>query len=270
MRLTTMYYQNFSDPQQPLGAQSYGGWKQGEIELSLANTAIVVMHAWDLSVCEGHPGWLRAAEWLERARSILEEDFPNFLQNVRSKKIPIFHVASDERYCRENQEYKKLRSRCPCNLSDAVVSGSSDAERIRAYIKQNAYCGSENQEDVENAFEHDLRFAPQAAPMPGEPVAASSEQLQELCRLYNVDHLIYTGFCINWCLLSSPGGIIDMHRSGKVCSVIRQLVTAVENKETAAEEKNKELALWRISLEYGLVLDMDNFISAIGISYPEF
>ena len=60
-----------------------------------------------------------------------------------------------------------------------------------------------------------------------------------------------------------------MHRSGKVCSVIRQLVTAVENKETAAEEKNKELALWRISLEYGLVLDMDNFISAIGISYPE-
>ena len=46
-----------------------------------------------------------------------------------------------------------------------------------------------------------------------------------------------------------------MTRRGVVCSVIRELTTAVENKETCREESNKEYGLWAYSLFGGFVFD---------------
>ena len=76
-------------------------------------------------------------------------------------------------------------------------------------------------------------------------------------------HLIYIGFAINWCLLKSPGGMVDMSRLGYMCSAIRQATTAVENKETARRELNKESALWRVATHFGFVFDADPLIGAL-------
>jgi hypothetical protein len=62
----------------------------------------------------------------------------------------------------------------------------------------------------------------------------------------------------------SPGGMLDMSRRGVICSVFRQAVTAVENKETARLELAKQLALWRVSLAFGFVFDVGDFVSKIG------
>lgn len=51
------------------------------------------------------------------------------------------------------------------------------------------------------------------------------------------------------CLQNSPGGMIDMARYGIMRSVLRDAVTAVENKETAEDELAKEIALWLIAHE---------------------
>ena len=61
----------------------------------------------------------------------------------------------------------------------------------------------------------------------------------------------------------SPGGMIDMSRHGVMCSAIRQAVTAVENKETAPTEAAKELALWRVSVMFGFVFDVDDLVDAL-------
>ncbi|MDF2670404.1 MAG: hypothetical protein K0R67_2710, partial [Paenibacillus sp.] len=84
-----------------------------------------------------------------------------------------------------------------------------------------------------------------------------------LCKEHGINHLIYTGFAINWCLLLSPGGMADMTKHGIICSAIRQAVTAVENKETARQELNKEQALWRVALAFGFVYDVDDFVQAV-------
>jgi hypothetical protein len=76
-------------------------------------------------------------------------------------------------------------------------------------------------------------------------------------------NLIYAGFAINWCLLMSPGGMLDMSRHGVMCSALRQAVTAVENKETARRELCKEIALWRVALAFGFVFDVADFMAAI-------
>ena len=91
----------------------------------------------------------------------------------------------------------------------------------------------------------------------------NSHQLNAVCREKGIWHLVYIGFAINWCLLASPGGMIDMSRMGYVCSTIRQATTAVENKETCSEEWAKEVALWRVALMFGYVFDVDPFVAAL-------
>lgn len=57
--------------------------------------------------------------------------------------------------------------------------------------------------------------------------------------------------------------MLDMSRRGVMCSVFRQAVTAVENRETARSELGKQLALWRVSLALGFVFDVDDFVLKI-------
>jgi hypothetical protein len=61
----------------------------------------------------------------------------------------------------------------------------------------------------------------------------------------------------------SPGGMVDMSRRGVICSVLRQAVTAVENRESAAAEAHKEEALWRIALAFGFVFDVDDVVAQL-------
>jgi hypothetical protein len=43
------------------------------------------------------------------------------------------------------------------------------------------------------------------------------------------------------------GGYVDMSRHGVICSIVSDLTTAVENKESCVEERNKEYGLWKFS-----------------------
>lgn len=66
----------------------------------------------------------------------------------------------------------------------------------------------------------------------------------------------------------SPGGMVDMSRYGVMCSTIREAVTAVENKETAREEREKQQALWRVAINSGFVFGLDDFIRAVNSLPP--
>jgi hypothetical protein len=61
----------------------------------------------------------------------------------------------------------------------------------------------------------------------------------------------------------SPGGMVDMARHGCLCSTIREATTAVENRETAREQLEKQQALWRVAVEFGFVFALEDFLSAL-------
>ena len=63
--------------------------------------------------------------------------------------------------------------------------------------------------------------------------------------------------------------MVDMQRRGVLCSVLREAVTAIENKETARQEISKQLELWRVALSYGFVFDVSGFIAALQKGVPE-
>jgi nicotinamidase-related amidase len=138
-------------------------------------------------------------------------------------------------------------------------------ERLEAFRAENVFVGPHNRPDVEAGFAQ-LDFAPAARPVGEEGIAENGPQLAALCRAHGVNHLVYVGFAINWCLLMSPGGMVDMKRYGVMCSTIRDAVTAVENRETARDGREKQQALWRVALEFGFVFEADNFIGALAAS----
>ncbi len=265
MKMRAGYYQQFdADFARDVPAEGYGGWQQAEIDIAPEHTAVVVMHAWDCGTREEFPGWHRAVEYIPRADEICRTVFPPLLAAVRQSPLRLFHVVGG------GDCYQTL----PGYLNTVALAGpppegpgraASDpvSEQLYEFRRRHVFVGLHNEEDVRKGFAR-LDFPAEARPVGDEPIAEDAHQLFALCTAHGINHLIYMGFAINWCLLMSPGGMLDMSRRGVMCSAIRQAVTAVENKESARRELGKELALWRVALAFGFVFDDQDVLAALG------
>ncbi|MBU4200098.1 MAG: hypothetical protein KKE37_01900 [Verrucomicrobia bacterium] len=261
IRLPAGYYEQFdADYSLKTPAEGYGGWKKAEIDVSPDHTAVVVMHAWDCGTREQYPGWYRSVEYIPRANEICRTVFPKLLSAVRQSGCKLFHVVGGGNYYKQYPGYKRtveLAGPEPKPLEQALSDPA--IERLRKF---KADLGSHNRADTQRGFKN-VDFAQEAKPQGNEGIAENDHQLFALCKEAKVNHLVYAGFAINWCLLLSPGGMAGMQKRGVMCSAIRQAVTAVENKESARDERSKELALWGIAVGFGFVFDVDDFIRAL-------
>jgi hypothetical protein len=257
------YYEEFdADYRREVPAEGYGGWKKTPLPMNTETTALVVMHAWDCGTYEQYPGWYRAVEYIPRSVEISRKVFPRLLSTVRSSGMKVFHVAAGD-----NGYFKKYEGyRLACGLPGALeeeekysVEGDPAYDAVRSFKSR---LGSHNRKDIENGFAH-VDFLPEAKPVGTEAVAENTHQLYALCKHNRINHLVYAGFAIDWCLLLSPGGMQDMRQRGLLCSAVRQAVTAVENHLSARTEMWKELGLWRVAVDFGLVYDLDDLVKAL-------
>jgi hypothetical protein len=264
MLIRAHYYQQFdADPTLDVPAEAYGGWKTAVIELAPEHTAVVVMHAWDFGKPHEYPGWRRCVEYIPRAEAICRTVFPKLLTAVRTSGLKLFHVVSRGNYYKQYPGYKlAVELAGPEPEEPERISPDPVLAKLKRFRAEHVFVGKHNEDDVRHGFER-LDFAPEAKPYDNEPVAETGHQLFALCKHFDVNHLIYTGFAINWCLLLSPGGMHEMSSRGLMCSAIREAVTAVENKETARRELCKELALWRVALAFGFVFNLEDFLDAL-------
>lgn len=269
IKLPASYYQHFdADFGLDVPGEGYGGWKKAEIEISRKHTALVVMHAWDTGTREKYPGWHRAVEYMPRAREICRTVFPKLLSSVRESDFRLFHVVGGGDYYKHLPGYKStVKLSGPSPKPPEQIEGDPVLKRLQEFRAADVFVGTRNEADVKRGFQH-LDFAPEAKPIGDESIAEDGHQLFALCKRHEINHLIYAGFAINWCLLLSPGGMAEMSGHGIMCSAIRQAVTAVENKESARTESHKEEALWRVALAYGFVFDVDDLIRGVRGSGP--
>jgi nicotinamidase-related amidase len=266
MHLAADLYQQFdADPTRPAPAETFGGWKRVQVELAPAHTALVVMHAWDCGAAHEYPGWHRAVDYLPRAQRILHEVFPRLLGAVRASPLRVFHVGGGRDYYQHLEGYEQAARLAGPTPPLLQVQPDPVYERLRRLRAALGHPGSHNVADIERGFAR-MGFAAEAQPLRSEGVAGDGAQLAALCRAHGINHLIYVGFALNWCLLMSPGGMVDLARHGCLCSTIREAVTAVENRETANGEREKQQALWRVALEFGFVFGLDDFLSALPTS----
>lgn len=261
--IKTLYYQHYdADHSLDVPAEAYGGWKSGDVDIDLSRMALVVMHAWDPGTLETHNAWWRSVEYLPRAKKILEEVFPPLLGAVRSSPMQVFHVWSGRENCYASSKEHRALSNDDRGAPSQTRSPIPNPRLLTTWRSDHVFVGRHNVDEVNRCLD-ELDIAPQAMPKQGESIAVNGQQLHALCLEHDIDHLIYVGFAINWCLLMSPGGMVDMSRYGIICSTIPEAVTAVENKETAREKREKQQALWRVSLEFGFVLPLTELFAAI-------
>lgn len=264
MKLPARLYRQFdADYTRDVPAEAYAGWHTVEAELAPARTALVVMHAWDSGPPDAYPGWRRAVEYTPRAERILQEVFPRLLAAVRHSPVHLFHVVGGNRdYYSHLPGYQQTLLLLRDRRTTPLVARDVTYDRLRKLRAAEGSPGAHNAADIAAGFAR-LDFAPNARPVSEEPIAKDGTQLAALCRAHGVNHLIYVGFAINWCLLMSPGGMVDMARHGCLCSTIAEATTAVENRETAREEREKQQALWRVALEFGFVFGLEDFLQAL-------
>lgn len=265
IKLESWYYQQFdADYSREIPGEGYGGWKQAELPLNPESTAVVVMHAWDCGTREQYPGWHRAVEYISRSYEVVEKVFPALLGAVRRSPLKLYHVVGSASYCRSYPGFQRaLALGGPPGVRPPQVASDPVVDELRAFKGEHVWPGSHNKADIDRGGPR-VTFPRGAEPQGEEGIAENGEQLYALCHADGVNHLVYAGFAINWCLLMSPGGMLEMSRYGLMCSALRQAVVAVENKETARKEWNKELGLWRVSLAFGMVYDVDELVRAIG------
>lgn len=263
MQILANYYQQFdADYNLDVPGEGYGGWEKAEIEIAPQHTAIVVMHAWHCRSREEYPGWYRAVEYLPRAEQICREVFPPLLSAVREAGWNVFHVVGGGDYFQHRPGYQRAKKLAGAERSWLQVDDDEISKELRKFRSKHTFLGAHNDEDVRRAFAN-LDFAEEARPHGDEGIAQNADQLYALCKEAGVNHLIYMGFAINYCLVWSPGGMVDMARHGCLCSAFRQAVTAVECKESARREHHKEAALWSVALARGFVFDVDDFLTAL-------
>ncbi len=259
--LPARYYEQFgADYSLPVPGEGYGGWKQAMLPLDLDKTAVVVMHAWDVGTPEENPGVYSACEYIPRSVEICQKVLPPLLAAVRRAGVKLYHVVGGGDYYKDLPAYRETAALAGCEPPMQRLKAGEIARELQRFRAENVHPGKENLPRMQKGY----TFAKEALPLPGEPVAENSHQLFALCLRDGVDHLMYAGFAINMCLLVSPGGMVDMSRRGLLCSAFADAVTAVENKETAAKELCKEIALWYLSVVFGFVYDTKDFIRAIG------
>ncbi|MBD3186883.1 hypothetical protein GF325_08665 [Candidatus Bathyarchaeota archaeon] len=262
------YYKQYNaNYELEIPAEGFDGWQEREIEIDLSRLALISMHAWDYGARMDFPGWYNHVEYIPRARDILEKVFPCLLENARASPVHVFHVASGGKYYKKFKGYKharKLVRKMSLNHKAVIPKIRKTKERraIDAFRQDECGYGIENREDIEKAFNH-LNFPTQAMPISGEGVAENAQQLHALCLESGVDHLVYIGFALNWCLLLSPAGMVEMSKLGYLCSTIPEATTAVENASTASSELNKQAALWRVALSFGFIFPLKSFISSL-------
>jgi len=257
------YYTHFgADYSLDVPAEGFGGWRKAELPLSPAHTALCVMHAWDCPDRAQFPGIYSAVEYLPRAEEILNTNMPSLLQAFRGAGIHVIHVESGD-YVHKYEEYKQtmrlIKRKLPKNKQLARPSPDKASKALREFRTAHVHPGTENIADIDAACGiRDIH--PNARPLPGEAMVTQSDELHAVCNLQGVNHLIYAGFAVNYCLLMSPGGMLDMSRRGFLCSVVKEATTAVECDFSAREEMAKQLALWNAALTFGFVYEQKDLL----------
>ncbi len=270
MKLTAHYYrQHDANLTAEVPAEAFHGWTSRPMEFPKEECALACMHVWNPGLDPRLPfgpdspyvGWYRVVEYLPRAIRITREVMPPLLAAARAGGLPVIHVGTTD-YADRYPGYtitRELAGDSPPRAEGAISTPAREAWSAERY---GLVHGAHNTTDIEAGWKY-IDIPDEMKPRDDEPVVVDAHQFNAVCRAKGIWHLIYCGFAINWCLLLSPGGMVDMSRLGYTCSAVRDAVTAVEQKESARGELNKEAALRRVAMLFGLVFHSADLVAAL-------
>lgn len=245
------YSQSGIDVTLPHPGLGIKGWGKTDIPIDPKRTAVVVMHCWKLLPYEQFPECYQIVEYNSRVNKIYTERLKPFVEEVRKSGTRVIHIAAGfEPELQKFAGYHRMLEKYPPVHREQIVC-SPEHEQLRLQRRllnlasDKTFC-----DRIEESYNH---YCFEIKPLDHEDVVFAENQLFSLCRDEGIDHLIYVGFAVNACLVSSACGYIDMTRRGIMCSIVGDLTTAVESKETCQEQLNRQIGLWQFAVWGGFV-----------------
>ena len=108
-----------------------------------------------------------------------------------------------------------------------------------------------------------LVYPSRRAPLPGEAVIATGDELHRYCRQKGILFLFYVGFNTNACILLRDYGTIEMSNRGYEIILVRDCTTGMESFETADQLWQTRCAIQFLEMFGKYSITSDELIHAL-------
>lgn len=249
-------------------AAGFKGWDSEVRDLDLSRTCIALMHFPDTGLTPDsifspdcpNPNLLGTVEWIPRTMQVVQFRMPELLKAARAAGLQVAHVGVSGPPYTEGPIWEQCVKEAgdpPPTDTDVI---ERDAARWAQHTRDVFDLPRPNPPDTPpHTFGLPSEFLPQG----NDIIAQHPWQLHRLLKNRQIDHIIYCGWALNWCLWFSPCGMCDMDRKGYLCSALRGGCVAIENRESAVGEKNLEYAYWKTSTMFGYIFDYQELMQAL-------
>jgi len=249
-------------------AAGFRGWDSEVRELDVGRCCLALMHFPDRGLTPdsewgpdcANPGYLGTVEWVPRTMEVVTFRMPRLIEAARNAGLLTAHVGVSGKFHMSGSVWERCVAEAgsPPPADADVISGPpawhEDHRRDVFGLPREA---------PPKVPPHEFTLPEAFRPQGDDIVAQHAWQLHRLLERRGVDHIIYAGWALNWCLWFSPCGMADMSRKGYTCSAVRGGCVAIENRESAVGEGNLEYAFWKTSTMFGYVFDLHDLTSAL-------
>lgn len=250
--LPCRYYRVYTGFEVPCDERNFG-FVERRLAVPVAQTALVLVDVWATHYIDS---------WLERARTVTREKLVPVLNAARKAGMTVIHAPSP--WVVERHHPEAMPPPPPPKPTDPDPWPPSAFRGIYRSGEHAAF--GRDQEPrlpgVYARYETELKIADPAAPLPGEPIIATGDQLHAELTRRRILHLVYLGFATNWCVIGRDYGMIAMNDRGYNLILVRDATTGVEFHDTVASLTATEIAVREIETKYAWSTTSNEFIAA--------
>jgi len=248
--LPCRYYRVYTDPEISCDEDNFH-FVERQLSLPIEQTALVLVDVWSTHYIDS---------WLQRATEITRDRIVPLLQAARQAGVTIIHAPSPFVVERHHPGFTP-------EPNPPAESSAWPPPSFRGIYRsgEHADFGRNREPRLQDAiarYETELKITDQVAPLPGEQIIATGNQLHELLTERRILHLVYAGFATNWCVIGRDYGIIAMNERGYNILLVRDATTGVEFHDSVEELTATEIAIREVETKYAWSTTTDAFIAA--------
>lgn len=254
LNLPCRYYRVFTDPDVPSEESNFGFVEQ-TLPLPVDQTALVLVDVWSVHYIDS---------MVRRMRRIVAEAIVPALEAARAAGVTVIHAPSP--WIVQKRGYQTAKPEL------AEVTGETSTWPPEGF--GHIYRGGEwapfgrTEEPclpaVYEWYETDLDIAEPARPAGEDLVISSGPELHAVLEERRILHLVYAGFCANWCLIGRDYAIMQMNQRGYNIILLRDATTGIESADTVDELLMTNMTIREIETKWGWSATSADFVAACG------
>jgi len=254
LNLPCRYYRLFTDPGGPCVEPSFGFVEQ-TLPLPADQTALVLVDVWAVHYID---------TMVERVRKIVNDAIVPALEAARAAGLTVIHAPSP--WIVQKRGY---RTEKPELAEPTTQPANWPPQSFRGIYRSGEWAPFGRPQEaalpaIYDWYEQDLDIAAPARPAGDDLVISSGPELHAVLEERGLLHLVYAGFCANWCLVGRDYGIMEMNQRGYNVVLLRDATTGIESHDTVDELLMTQMTIREIETKWGWSATTPDFVGACG------